>query len=289
MDMNNKLCVITGANSGIGFETAKELAKKGAFIVMVCRNEEKAISAKKQIQNEVDGAGIDLVLCDFSVQDEIHKAADKIKSGYAKIDVLINNHGFIASERWETVDDLEATFAVNHIGYFLFTVLLLENIKAAGAARIINVASGAHRSGAFDPENLQLEKGFTPMKAYANSKLFNILFTKELANRLKGTNVTTNCLHPGVVSTNFGTSGSWQFRVFWKVAALFMISSKKGAETTIYLASSDKVNEVNGAYFSNKKVAVPRKQALNMDSARKLWEISEELSGLKIPKPEIEL
>ena len=288
MDMNNKLCVITGANSGIGFETAKELAKQGAFIVMVCRNEDKAISAKKQIQAEVEGAGIDIVLCDFSIQDEIRKAADKIKSSYAKIDVLINNHGFIASERLETVDGLEATFAVNHIGYFLFTHLLLENIKAAGEARIINVASDAHRGGTFEPENLQLKEGFSSMKAYGNSKLFNILFTKELASRLKGTNVTTNCLHPGVVSSNFGNNGGWLIKLFWKIGAPFMVSPKKGAETTIYLASSDEVSEANGAYFKNKKVAVPRKQALHMDSARKLWEISEEICGLN-NKPEIQL
>ncbi len=289
MDMTNKLCVITGANSGIGFETAASLAAKGAYIVMVCRNEDKAIQAKKEIQHSVDSAGVDIILCDFSIQKEIRLAAEQIKSNYDKIDVLINNHGFISSKRWETVDGLEATFAVNHIGYFLFTNLLLENIKAAGNARIVNVASDAHRAGEFDPENLQLHEGFSPMKAYGNSKLFNILFTKELADRLKDTDVTTNCLHPGVVRSNFGNNGGLMMKLFWKIGAPFMISNKKGAETSVYLAGSDEVAHVNGAYFKNKKVAAPRKQARDMDAAKKLWKISEEICGLHVHKPEIEL
>ncbi len=289
MDLNNKLCVITGANSGIGFETTKALAKKGAFIVMVCRNEDKAISTKKEIQQEVDGAGIEIILCDFSIQKEIHIAADQIKAQYEKIDILINNHGFIAKERWETVDGLEATFAVNHIGYFLFTNLLLDQVKAAGNARIINVASDAHRAGSFDPDNLQLEEGFSPMKAYGNSKLFNILFTKELAERLKETDVTANCLHPGVVRTNFANDSSWLMKIFWTIGKPFMVSPKKGAETSIYLASSDEVENANGAYFKNKKAVAPRKQAQDMEAAKQLWEISENICGLNQPKPEIEL
>jgi len=288
MEMNNKLCVITGANSGIGFETAKALAKKGAYIVMVCRNEDKAIEAKNEILNSVDDAGVAIVLCDFSSQKEIREAAEEIASRYKKIDLLINNHGFIASERWETVDGLEGTFAVNHIGYFLFTSLLLENIKAAKNARIINVSSDAHRAGEFNPENLQLKENFSAMKAYGNSKLFNILFTKELAERLKETNVTANCLHPGVISSNFGQSGEWWVSLFYKVFGVFMTSNKEGAETTVYLASSDEVENVNGAYFKNKKAVAPRKQAQDMEAAKQLWEISEELCDLT-NQPEIQL
>lgn len=287
--MENKLCVITGANSGIGFETAKALAAQGAYIVMVCRNEDKAIHAKQLIQRSVDGAGIDIVLCDFSIQKEIHLAADEIKAKYEKIDILINNHGFIASEYMETVDGFEATFAVNHLGYFLFTHLLLDHVKAVKSGRIINVASDAHRGGEFNPDNLQLQSGFSPMKAYSNSKLFNILFTKELANRLKDSNVTTNCLHPGVVRSNFGNNGNMLIRIFWKIGAPFMVSNQKGAETSVYLASSDEVSDVNGAYFKNKKAIAPRKQAMNTNHAEQLWAISEELCGLNEVKPEIEL
>ncbi len=287
--MSNKLCVITGANSGIGFETAKALAKKGAFIVMVCRNDDKAMAAKSSIQNEIEGAGVDIILCDFSIQKEIHKAANQIKSRYNKIDILINNHGFIAKERWETVDGLEATFAVNHIGYFLFTNLLIEHIKSAGNARIINVASDAHRYGNFEPENLQLESGFNPMKAYGNSKLFNILFTKELASRVRDTDVTVNCLHPGVVRSNFSENLNLPMKLFWTIGKPFMVSAKKGAETSIYLAGSDEVKNVNGAYFKNKKAIAPRKKARDMDAAKQLWEISEELCELKEVSSQIDL
>ena len=225
--MNNKLCVITGANSGIGFETTKALAKQGAYIVMVCRNEDKAEAARQQIIDETSNPGIEIVLCDFAIQSEIRTAAEHIKKNYEKIDVLINNHGFVAAEREETVDGLEKTFAVNHIGYFLFTNLLLDHIKASDYARIVSVASEAHKTGEFNPENIQLSEGFSPMKAYGNSKLFNILFTKELAHRLTETHVTANCLHPGVVASNFAQSGSWLLRTFFTIGKLFMVSPKR--------------------------------------------------------------
>ncbi len=185
--MNNKLCVITGANSGIGFETAKALAQKGAYLVMVCRNEEKAQAARQEIMAQTHGAGIDIVLCDFAIQSDIHKAAEQIIADYEQIDVLINNHGFIPSEKEETIDGLEKTFAVNHLGYFLFTHLLLDKVNASDYARIINVASEAHRAGSFNPKNVQLKNDFNAFKAYGNSKLYNILFTKELARRLAET------------------------------------------------------------------------------------------------------
>lgn len=277
MDMNNKLCVITGANSGIGFETAKELARQGAFIVMVCRNEDKALAAKKEIMAE-NTAGVDIVLCDFSSQDDIRKAASEIKTNYQKIDILINNHGFVSAKYNETIEGLEETFGVNHIGYFLFTNLLLDNILASEKARIINVASDAHRSASkFDPENLQLKNNFSSWKAYSNSKLYNILFTIELADRLKDTNVTVNCLHPGVIKSNFGKSGSSLFKIFWKIGGVFMKNNEQGAQTTIYLATSDEVEEVNGAYFKDSKVKAPSNQAFDKVAAQQLWEKSEEL------------
>jgi NAD(P)-dependent dehydrogenase (short-subunit alcohol dehydrogenase family) len=280
--MNNKLCVITGANSGIGFETTKALAKKGAYIVMVCRNEDKAEEARQQIIGQTSNPGIDIVLCDFSIQSEIRDAAEKIKADYDKVDVLINNHGFLASDREETVDGLEKTFAVNHLGYFLFTNLLLAHIKASDYARIISVASEAHRSGEFDPENLQLSEGYKPMKAYGNSKLFNILFTKELARRLIDTHVTANCLHPGVIASNFANSASWIMKTLFKIGKPFMASSRKGAQTSVYLATSADVENVTGAYFKNKKAATPSKTARDAGAARRLWEMSEKLCGLYI-------
>lgn len=278
--MNNKLCVITGANSGIGFETAKALAKKGAYLVMVCRNEDKAEAARTRIIEETSNRGIDIVLCDFAIQAEIRNAAAEIKKNYKQIDVLINNHGFLASEQEETVDGLEKTFAVNHIGYFMFTNLLLDMIKAADQGRIISVASEAHRAGEFDPENIQLNENFTPWKAYGNSKLFNILFTKELANQLVDTKVTANCLHPGVVASNFAQSGSWIMQTLFKIGKPFFVSPSKGAATSIYLATSDELEEVNGAYFRNKKVATPSKTARDEEAAKKLWDMSEKLCSI---------
>lgn len=275
--MKNKLCVITGANSGIGFETTKELAAQGAFVVMVCRNEEKAEAARKAIINEIPDAGLTIVLCDFASMDDIRSAAGDISAQYEKIDVLINNHGFIAKEYDTTVDGLEQTFGVNHIGYFLFTNLLLPQVKAAGKARIINVASTAHRRGEFNPQNIQLKTGYDNWKAYGNSKLFNILFTKELAERLKDTEVTANCLHPGVIASNFGQSSTWLVKVFYKLAGPLMKNNRQGAETTIYLATSPEVEDVSGAYFSNKKVATPSRIARDSEAAKKLWEISEEI------------
>lgn len=279
--MNNKLCVITGANSGIGFETAKELAKQGAFIVMVCRNEDKAEAAKQEILKEKAGSGVKIIICDFSSQDEIRRAADEIKSNYQKIDILINNHGFVAAGYNETVEGLEETFGVNHIGYFLFTKLLLDTVKAAGTARIINVASEAHRSASkFDINDLQLKSNFNMWKAYANSKLYNILFTVELADRLKDTKVTANSLHPGVIASNFGSNSTTLVKIFWKLAGPFMKSNKEGAQTTIYLATSDEVEEVNGAYFKDSKVVAPSNQAFDKKAAEQLWEKSEELCDL---------
>lgn len=275
--MHNKLVVITGANSGIGYETTKALAQKGAFILMVCRNEEKAEKARQEIIKETGNTGLEVVLCDFSIQAEIHQAAKKINESYDKIDVLINNHGFLASEQEETVDGLEMTFAVNHIGYFLFTKLLLDNIKAADRGRIVSVASEAHRAGTFNPQNIQLREGHSPWKAYGNSKLYNILFTKELANQLTDTNVTANCLHPGVVASNFAQSGSWIMKTLFAIGKPFFVSSKKGAETSIYLATSSEVERTNGAYFKNKKVTTPSSTARDQDAAKELWEISEKL------------
>ncbi|MEO1023275.1 MAG: SDR family oxidoreductase [Bacteroidota bacterium] len=279
--MDNKVCVVTGGNSGIGYETAKAMAAKGAYVILVCRNEEKGQAARSMIMEQTQNHGVDVCLCDFSIQHDIHKAADVICSRFKTIDVLINNHGFIAGKRMITVDDLERTFAVNHMGYFLFTRLLLPAIYESDYARIVNVASEAHRTGSFEPENLQLETGFSPMKAYGNSKLFNILFTKELARRISHTHITANCLHPGVVRSNFASDGNHLLRWLFAIGKPFMISPASGAKTSIYLATSDEVDEVNGAYFKNAKPAVPRALALDSEAAEELWDISSRLCGLE--------
>lgn len=273
--LSNKVCVITGANSGIGYETAKALAALGMYVIMVCRNEEKAESARIQLSRETANPSIEVVLCDFSIQHDIHHAAAIINDKFDKIDILINNHGLITSKREETIDGLEKTFAVNHMGYFLFTKLLLDKIKAADSGRIINVASTAHRQGTFNPSDIQLRKGFAPMRAYNNSKLFNILFTMELDQQLQGSGVTANCLHPGVIKSGFGREGSLLFKLMFGMISPFKITSQQGALTTIYLATSSEVEGISGEYFSKRKKARPSITARNMDYAKQLWEMSE--------------
>lgn len=278
--MNNKLCVITGANSGIGYETALDLAARGAFVIMVCRNEERAEAARQRIIRETGNPGIEIVLCDFSIQSEIRKAAEAITGQYQQVDVLINNHGVLLSGREETVDGLEKTFAVNHIGYFLFTHLLLDAIKDSDYARIINIASEAHRNGSFNADDIQLREGFKPLKAYANSKLYNILFTSRLARELEDSGVTANAVHPGMAHTNFGRKSSLMMKALMFVARPFMISSKKGARTGIHLAVSEELAGVNGAYFKNCRAATPSKQARDKEAADLLWDMSMKLCGL---------
>ncbi|MDX1586643.1 MAG: SDR family oxidoreductase [Balneolaceae bacterium] len=281
--MENKLCMVTGANSGIGKSTAMALAKQGAYVVMVCRNEERAEKARKDIIDSTGNTGVEVMLADFAYQYEIRELADHFNSKFEELDVLINNAGMIASKREETIDGIEKTLAVNHLGSFLLTNLLLDTLISADSARIVNVSSEVHRLGAsvFDLDDLQLEQDFTPIKAYGVSKLCNIMFTRELARRLKDTPVTANALHPGVVSTQLAEEAGWLMKLFYLIGTPFMRSPSKGAETPVYLASSDEVEGISGKYFKSKKQVKPAAIALREDLNRKLWEKSEELTGLK--------
>jgi NAD(P)-dependent dehydrogenase (short-subunit alcohol dehydrogenase family) len=280
METTHKVCVITGANSGIGYETTKALAAMGMFVVMVCRNEGKALAARNQLVRETANSGIEVVICDFAIQHDIREAARAINEKFDKIDILINNHGSVAAKREETIDGIEKTFAVNHLGYFLFTNLLLDKIKAADAGRIINVASNAHKGAKFDPENLQQEQSFSSLNAYSVSKLCNILFTMELAERLKGTNVTANSLHPGFVDTGIVDESNILVKSLWLMGKPFAKNPRQGARTSVYLATSPDVKNISGEYFNNRKITRPSMEARNMDHAKTLWEISEELTGL---------
>lgn len=276
--MQGKICIVTGANSGIGFETAKALAKMGARVGLVCRTMEKSEDAKSAILRTVPNALIDAFAADLSSQAEIRRVADDIKAAYPKIDVLINNAGLIENERKLSPDGIEMTFAVNHLAYFLLTHLLLEKIKAAAPSRIINVSSAAHFGATINFEDLQGEKSYSGWRAYSQSKLANVLFTYELARRLAGTGVTVNCLHPGVIGTKlFRNLG-----LFNTLAGIFLASPEKGAETSVYLASSPEVEGITGKYFDNKR-AVPSSQAsYNVADAKRLWEISAALT--KVPE-----
>ncbi|MGK7368633.1 MAG: SDR family oxidoreductase [Candidatus Halalkalibacterium sp. M3_1C_030] len=283
MNMQNKLCMVTGANSGIGKATVMKLVELGTYVVMVCRDEEKAKKAKEDIITKTGSSGVEIMLADLAYQYEIREVADHFKSKYDQLDVLINNAGTLVSKREETIEGIEKTFAVNHLAPFLLTNLLTEHLKAAPEARIINVSSEVHRMGApvFDLSNLQLEEGFSPMKAYGLSKLCTIMFTRELARRMKDTSVTANALHPGVVSTQLADEANWMTKLFYFIGKPFMKSPATGAETPVYLAVSDEVKGVSGKYFRNKKQVKPAEIALDDELTNKLWEISEELTHLQ--------
>src|SRR5215217_1675484 len=240
--MGEKVCLITGATSGIGKATAMGLASMGASVVMVGRDRGRGEAAMAEIRGKSANASVDLLLADLSSQEEIHRLADVFKESYPRLDVLINNAGVIRSKRIMTADGIEMTFAVNHLAYFLLTKVLLDVLKASAPSRIVNVASGDHSNATIDFDDLQGEKGYKGAKAYSQSKLANVLFTYELARRLEGTGITANCLHPGAgVRTNFGSGVSGVFGFMVRALRPLMISPEKGAETSIYLASSPEV------------------------------------------------
>ena len=269
--------MVTGANSGIGKETAKGLAKHGATVIMVCRSRERGQQALSEIKESVGSGNVELMLCDLSSQKSVREFAAQFEKSHARLDVLVNNAGVMNRYRSETGDKLEATFAVNHLGYFLLTNLLLDIIKRSAPARIINVSSATHKFGVIDFDDLQNEKRYRAFGAYSNSKLANVLFTYELARRLEGTGVTANCLHPGGVATNIFHDLPKAMEALIK---LVTTSPGKGAETSLYLASSPEVEGVTGKYFVKKSATRTSASSYNEDTARRLWDVSAKLTGL---------
>jgi NAD(P)-dependent dehydrogenase (short-subunit alcohol dehydrogenase family) len=284
--MDGKVCLITGATSGIGKATAMGLADMGASVVMVGRDRDRGEAALAEIKEGSPNASVDLMLADLSSQEEIRRLADEFKETYPRLDVLINNAGVIRSKRVTTVDGIEMTFAVNHLAYFLLTNLLLDVLKASAPSRIVNVASGEQRNGTIDFDDLQGEKGYKTAKAYGQSKLATVLFTYELARRLEGTGVSANCLHPGVVGTNLGSGVSGVFGFTVRALTPLMKSPEKGAETSIYLASSPEVEGLSGRYFVKKAEARSSDASHDERLARRLWEVSAELAHLPVPRQE---
>ncbi len=278
--MGEKVCLITGATSGIGKATAMGLATLGASVVMVGRDRGKSEAVMAEIKEKSGNTSVDLMLADLSSQEEIRRLADVFKEAYSRLDVLINNAGLFRSKRFTTADGLETTFAVNHLAYFLLTKLLLDVLKASAPSRIVNVSSGEHSNATIDFDDLQGEKGYKGAKAYSQSKLANVLFTYELARRLEGTGVTANCLHPGVVRTNFGSGVSGVFGFMVRALTPLMRSPETGAETSIYLASSAEVEGLSGRYFVKKAEARSSDVSYDERLARHLWEVSAELTNL---------
>ncbi len=277
MDIQGKICLITGATSGIGKETAKVLAAKGAIVVLPIRDSLKGDILKDEILEQTPDAKIELMHCNLASFDSIRSFVKEFKSKHDKLHLLVNNAGIWETKRNLSEDGVEMNFAVNHLASFLLTHLLLDTIKKSAPARIINVSSEAHRNGKINFADLEFEKSFSSFKSYSQSKLANILFTKKLSQQLKDTGVTVNCLHPGVVSTGLFEKMPGFFTTVMKP---FMLTPTKGAETSIYLATSPEVEKITGEYFVKKKPKKPATVALRQDVANKLWEVSEKYVGL---------
>ena len=279
-NLENKVCLITGATNGIGEEAAKELNKMGAEIVFVARNEGKGEQLKAELK-EATGKEPTMILANLSSQAEVKSAAEKFLSMEKPLDILLNNAGIMNRERNITEDGLEEVFSVNHLAYFTFTLMLIDKLKSTKGSRVVNVASGAHQ---FVKEmnfgDLQSEKVFKPMQVYGQSKLANILFTKSLANKLADHGVTVNCLHPGFVSTGIGSNNKGIWNILMSLARPFARKTDKGAETSVYLCSSPEVKDISGEYFVDCKIEKVSDAAKSSDQAEKLWKISSELTGL---------
>jgi NAD(P)-dependent dehydrogenase (short-subunit alcohol dehydrogenase family) len=276
---NRKTCVVTGANSGIGKEIARGLAAEGSRVVMVARNAERGEAARDDVIASTGNQNVELLLCDLSSQRQIRDLAATILERFHELHVLANNAGLTLGRRILTEDGLETTFAVNHLAPFLLTNLLLERLKESAPSRIVTVASDAHRGAEIDFEDPNGENDFSAWRAYGQSKLANILFTRELSRRLEGTGVTATCLHPGVVRSGFGRRGPGFIRAWFKLAGIFLLTPEKGADTAIWLASSPSVEGASGGYYEKRSLANPSRAARNPEAARRLWELSEELTG----------
>ena len=284
--MKGKTVVITGGNAGIGKATAIELAKKGAEIVITSRSEDKAKAAVTEIKSASENDSIKYVLVDLSSQESVRKAAEELKVKFPKIDVLINNAGCYVSDLQLNVDGIEMQFATNHIGHFLLTNLILDNVKAAGNARIINLSSIAHNSTRelnLDDINYANEE-YSGWKAYSRSKYCNILFTKELAKRLEKDEITVNAVHPGGVRTEIAEkNANWYTKLGWTIMKPFMITVEKGAATSIYLASSLDVSDKTGHYWVKSKQEWSNRPSQDEANWLALWEKSEKLVGQEFP------
>lgn len=268
-DVRDKLCLITGGSGGIGRTTARTLAAMGARVIITARGKERGEAAARE-------TGAELLLVDLSVQKDIRRAAGEFLSRFPRLDVLINNAGALFPRRERTADGIEATFALNHLAYFLLTDLLVSRLRESAPARIINVASEAQVAGRIAFNDLQGERFYSAWRAYSQSKRANVLFTQELARRLAGTGVTANCLHPGTVATGFGRGGTGVIAWLLRAYRPWMRTPEQGADTVVYLAASSEVEGVTGKYFVDRKVktAVERYDA---SDARRLWEVSEEM------------
>lgn len=270
-----KTAIVTGANSGMGMATARALLDEGATVVMLCRSEKRGKEAYEELTKDGNSRTY-LILCDLGDYGSIRNFVKQVKESFTRIDILVNNAGFISLDRQETKEGLERQFGINHVGHFLLTTELLD-LMGEGS-RIVNVASGAHKTGKIHFDDINLHKGFNVFKAYSQSKLANVLFTRELARRVKDRGITVNCCHPGAVATNIGIDRDTGFgRTVTRLLKPFFQTPAQGASTAIFLATDESVKDITGEYFYKCKIAKSSKRSKDMELAKRLFEFSEQL------------
>ena len=281
--LKGKTVVITGANTGIGKETAVDLARRGARVIIGCRNIEKGKEALNEIQERSGNNNVFLEKLDLASLESVRSFADKILNSEPRLDILVNNAGVMACPYQKTEDGFEMQFGVNHLGHFLLTMLLLDRLKRSQPSRIVNVSSSAHRmgNGKINFEDINYEKSYNAWSAFYNSKLANVLFTRELSKRLEGTHVTVNALHPGAVRTELGRHSVLSSALFSPVVWYFCKTPEQGAQTSIYCVVSEEMEGVSGKYMKDCHIVEESKGAQDDDAAKKLWEISMKLVGLE--------
>ena len=283
--MTGKVCVVTGATSGLGLATARQLAEWGATVVVVGRNAARAISAAQEVARAAPHAPVDWLAADFAVQSQVRKLAAEFSGRYPRLNVLVNNAGTISRHRKVTPEGVELTLAVNHLAPFLLTNLLLESLVAGAPARVVNVASVAHERARLDLADPQMRRHYLPFRAYAASKLANVLFTYELAHRLEGTGVTANAVDPGLVRTGLGRNNGLARDLAWRLTHLryrsLSLRPDQGAEPIVFLASSTTLSSVNGEYFSRRERSQSSPASRDLATAQRLWSLSEQWTGLR--------
>ena len=280
--LRGKTFVVTGANQGLGFESSRTFVRGGGDLVMVCRSREKGEAARSALEAEATGGTVRLFLADVALKSECRRVCSEIVASTPRVDVLLNNAGVLATSHRKTSEGHEQTFATNHLGYYGMAIGLLPRLRDTPGARVVNVASIAHTGAKVDWQDLELETGFSPWRAYANSKLFNILFTHELAKRVGGMDITANCLHPGVVATGFARTDGGLTALLVRLAAPFLTAPEDGAKTSIFLCTSPEVASVTGEYFAACKPSRSRRMARSDELAARLWAASERATGLTI-------
>jgi NAD(P)-dependent dehydrogenase (short-subunit alcohol dehydrogenase family) len=278
-DMRNRVCLLTGASSGLGLATAAGLARVGADLILVCRDQRRGERARQWIAAQTPSARLGLHLANFEILDDVRALCGKVLNLYPAVHVLINNAGAIYETWRRTPDGFEATWQVNHLAPFLLTNLLLDRLIASAPARVVTVASGSHKGARINFESIDARHGYTMLKAYGRSKLANVLFAFELARRLAGRNITSNCLHPGMVATHIGNRGGI-IGLTWQLMKPFLLTPAQGAATTLYLAGSPEVAHITGRYFVDSRIASPDPIARNRELQSRLWDLSAAMTGL---------